>query len=224
MTSDLEPSGPARHSRKWQDTLAPVKRGLSWLGSRPPTARSRARWVLPAAFVATVLVAGVGGYLLHGGRGPDTKAAGAPAGPGTGVSAPGGNQVLDAKAVFDRLVAAGLPISNPVPVDKSTDPNNLLGRPGGYTSRLSFSVPGGDPKADQYGIGRGGIIEVFATASDAKRRADRIRKQDRESRDEHQYLVGTVLVRLVGGVDRALADKVRTAVAALDKAAIAPAR
>lgn len=214
MTSDLEPSTPVRHGRKWQDALAPVRRGVTWLGSRPPTARLRPRWVLPAAFVATVLVAGVGGYLLHGGTGPATKAAGsnaAPAGPGTGVSAPGGNQVLDAKAVFDRLAAAGLPITNAVAVDKSTDPNKLLGRPGGYTSRLSFTVAGGDPKADQYGIGRGGVIEVFASAADAKRRADSLRK-DRQSRNEHQYLAGTVLVRLVVGVDRTLADKFRTAV------------
>ena len=165
-----------------------------------------------------MLVAGVGGYLLHGGRGPDTKAAGAPAGPGTGVSAPGGNQVLDAKAVFDRLVAAGLPISNPVPVDKSTDPNNLLGRPGGYTSRLSFSVPGGDPKADQYGIGRGGIIEVFANANDASRLADRIRGGDDSRSNERQYRAGAVLVRLAGNIDRALADKVKAAVAALENA------
>src|SRR5262245_52752476 len=199
---------------------------MRWLRSRPPTARSRPRWVLPAAFIATVLVAGAAGYVLHGARGPEAKPAGstAAAGPGTGVSGPDGNQVLDAKAVFDRLAAAGLPITNPVPVDKSTDPNNLLGRPGGYTSRLSFSVPGGDPKADQYGMGRGGVIEVFATASDAKRRADRIRKGDKESRGEHQYLAGTVLVRLDGDIDRSLANKFMVAVAALGKAAAAPAR
>jgi hypothetical protein len=202
--------------------MAPLRRGLSWLGSRPHTARLRPRWVLPAAFVATVLVAGVGGYLLHGANGPATKAAGsnaAPAGPGTGVSAPGGNQALDAKAVFDRLVAAGLPVTNAVPVDTSTDPDKLLGHAGGYTSRLSFTVPGGNPKADQYGIGRGGVIEVFATAADAKRRADHLRK-DRE----RLYIAGSVLVRLVGDVDRTLADKFRIAVAALEKAAIAPAR
>jgi hypothetical protein len=83
---------------------------------------------------------------------------------------------------------------------------------------LSFTAPGGDPKADQYGIGRGGIVEVFATASDAKRGADSIRKQDHESRNERQYLAGTVLVRLSGGVDRSVADKVRDAVAALGRA------
>ena len=64
---------------------------------------------------------------------------------------------------------------------------------------------------------------MFANAADAKRRADRLRK-DRGSRDEHQYLAGSILVRLVGGVDRTLADKFRTAVAAVEKAAVAPAR
>jgi hypothetical protein len=200
---------------------------VGWLASRPPTARPRRRWVLPAAFVATALAAGAGGYLVHGVGGPEATVAAsstAPAGPGTGTSTPAANQVLDAKAVFDRLVAAGLPITNPVPVDKSTDPNDLLGRPGGYTSRLSFSLPGGDPKADQYGIGRGGIIEVFASTSDAKRRADRIRKDKGSGRDERQYLAGPVLVRLVGSVDHSLADKFRTAVAALERAALAPSR
>src|SRR5215831_3198347 len=149
--------------------MAPLGRGLQWLGSRPPTGRRRPRWVLPAAFVATALAAGLGGYLVHsGGSEPQAKAAGGPASPAA-RTAP---QVLDAKGVFDRLVAAGLPVTNPVSVTASTDPNHLLGKPNSYTSRLSFTAPGGDPKADQYGIGRGGIVEVFATADDAKRGAD----------------------------------------------------
>jgi hypothetical protein len=219
VTNDPESSIPARHGRKWQGAFAPLRRGLTWLGSRPPTARLRRRFVLPAAFIATALVAGAGGFLVRDVSGTEAEAAGsttAPAGPGTGGSGPGANQALDARAVLDRLVAAGLPITNPVPVDKSTDPNDLLGRPGGYTSRLSFSFPGGDPDANQYGIGRGGIIEVFATASDAKRRADSIRKQDNGSgRHERHYRAGPVLVRLLGSVDRSLAAKVRSAMADL---------
>src|SRR5690348_9634779 len=108
--------------------MAPLQRGLTWLGIRPHTAPVPPRW------------------------GPQAAGSNAaPAGAGTGVSAPGGNQALDAKAVFDRLVAAGLPVTNAVPVDTSTDPDKLLGHAGGYTSRLSFTVPGGNPKADQYG-------------------------------------------------------------------------
>jgi hypothetical protein len=110
-------------------------------------------------------------------------------------------------------------MTNPVSVDKSTDPDKLLGRNGAYTSRLSFSLPGGDPKADQYGIGRGGSIEVFANANDASKSADRIRKGDDSRSGVRQYRAGTVLVLLAGDIDRALADKFRAAVAALGKAA-----
>ena len=132
--------------------------------------------------------------------------------------------MLDAKAVFDRLVAAGLPITNAMPVDKTTDPNHLLGTKGGYTSRLSFTAPGGDPKADQYGIGRGGVIEVYATAADARRSADRIRKDHESNRGERQYLAGPVLVLLAGSVDRSVAGKVASAVMALEKATLGQAR
>jgi hypothetical protein len=120
--------------------------------------------------------------------------------------------------VFDRLVAAGLPISSPVPVDSTTDPNDLLGRPGGYTSRLSFSAPGGNPDADQYGIGRGGIVEVFVNSSDAKRRSDFIRRQDgRSGRAERHYRAGPVLVRLAGSADRSLMAKLRSAMDELEQ-------
>jgi hypothetical protein len=179
--------------------------------------------VLPAAFLATALAAGAGGYLVHQAGTPAATAAPSAATPtgtgaGTGTGTQAGNHTLDARAVFDRLVAAGLPLTNAVPVDKSTDPDKLLGRSGGYTSRLSFSLPGGNPNADQYGIGRGGIIEVFANANDARRSADRMRKEGDSRSGERQYLAGAVLVRIAGGIDRALADKFKAPVATIDKA------
>jgi hypothetical protein len=177
--------------------------------------------VFLAAFLVTALAAGAGGYLVRdtGGVPALADAAGpttAPTGTGDPTTEPDAGQALDAKAVFDRLVGQGLPIANPVPVDDSTDPNELLGRPGGYTSRLSFSLPCGDPDADQYGIGRGGIIEVFATASDAGERLNFIRSTDRRSRhDERQYRAGPVLVRLADCVNRSLANEFEGAVQTL---------
>ena len=226
VTNDPVSSIPARHNRKWQNTVAPLRRGLSWLGSKPDSAQPRRRWVLPAAFVATALVAGAAGFLLNGGeptadQAPLTAASASPSagtGTSTGTGTQAGNQAMDAVAVFNRLVAAGLPMTNPVSVDASTDPNKLLGRKGGYTSRLSFSLPGGDSNANQYGIGRGGIIEVFANTTDARKRYDSIRKEGGSRSGERDYRAGVVLVRVDGHVDRALTDKVNAAVAALDKA------
>jgi hypothetical protein len=129
--------------------------------------------VLPAAFIVTALVAGAGGYMIHG-AGAVEATAGSATGPGSSGAgtAPNANQPMNANGVYERLVAAGLPLTNPVPADKTHDPGHLLGTRGGYTSRTAFSLPGGDPQADQYGIGRGGIIEMFANASDARQRAD----------------------------------------------------
>ena len=181
--------------------------------------------MLPAAFIVTALVAGAGGYIIHGAAANET-AAGSATGPGSSGAgtAPNVNQPMDAKGVYDRLVASGLPLTNPMPADKAHDPGHLLGTQGGYTSRTAFSLPGGDPQADQYGLGRGGIIEVFANASDAQQRADGIREwEDHASRKdrggckaEGLYRAGLVLVRVSGCVDRSLADTFSRAVAALD--------
>lgn len=46
----------------------------------------------------------------------------------------------DAKAVLDKLTAAGLPVANPAVQDENSDPNNLLGRPNEYTSRARFQA------------------------------------------------------------------------------------
>jgi hypothetical protein len=62
---------------------------------------------------------------------------------------------LDAKAVLDRLRAANLGLTEPAVQDEDTDPNDLLGRPNGYTSRASASLPGGSKDSDKYTIDRG---------------------------------------------------------------------
>jgi hypothetical protein len=125
---------------------------------------------------------------------------------------------MTAKAVLDKLTAAALPISNSAVQDENTDPNNLLGRPNGYTSRASFDLSGGDPESKPYGIDRGGVIEVFADAAAAKTRADYIaglQKQSPILGTEYHYLNGPVLVRITGKVKPSDAAKYEAAVAAL---------
>jgi hypothetical protein len=120
--------------------------------------------------------------------------------------------------VLDKLTAAGLSISNGAVQDENTDPNNLLGRPNGYTSRASFDVPGGDPEAKAGDIARGGVIEVFADATTAKARADYIASTLKAAPifgTEYHYLNGLVLVRISGKVKPSEASKFQAAVDAL---------
>ena len=71
----------------------------------------------------------------------------------------------------------GLPIVAMLVYDAETDPNHLLGRPGGYMARATWSdarlavpsVPGRIATSD------GGSVEVYATAAGAERRAEYLR-------------------------------------------------
>jgi hypothetical protein len=124
----------------------------------------------------------------------------------------------DAKTVLAKLTAGGLPISNGAVQDENTDPNNLIGRPNGYTSRASFDVPGGKPDGDKYDIDRGGVIEVWADAAAAKTRADYLTNALKNMPilgTEYHYLRGPVLVRISGKVKPSVATGFETAAAAL---------
>jgi hypothetical protein len=111
----------------------------------------------------------------------------------------------DAAKVIAWLKAQGVPVTVTKVYDENSDPNSLLGRPGGYTSKAAFQdsrVP-----ADRYGSesddpDRGGSIEVFDTEARAVTRA-----ADVQSKliafglgTEYDYVVGGVLVRVTGTV------------------------
>lgn len=82
------------------------------------------------------------------------------------------------------------------------DPNHLLGRPNGYTSKAAFTdsrvpadqVEGAEPDATE----RGGSVEVFADEAGAKTRADYIQAITKSlpAAAEYDYLAGPVLVRV----------------------------
>ena len=82
------------------------------------------------------------------------------------------------------------------------DPNHLLGRPNGYTSKAAFAdsrVPAdqleGTPADD---TDRGGSVEVFADEAGAKGRADYIQAiaKSLPAAAEYDYVAGKVLVRV----------------------------
>ena len=77
-----------------------------------------------------------------------------------------------AAAVLVALKAEGLPIGDSVDYTVETDPNEKMGRPGGYTSKVNFRDFRLVPESDDFATRDGGSIEVFATAADRETRAN----------------------------------------------------
>lgn len=134
--------------------------------------------------------------------------------------APAPAPALDARGVVDGLAAAKLPLTNLATQDENTDPNDKIGRPGGYTSRASADVPGGDKEADKFTIERGLVVEVFATAEDADTRSKFIQDSLKSIQilgTEYHYRPADkrVLVRLSGKIKPSVAKQFEAAVVGL---------
>jgi len=106
---------------------------------------------------------------------------------------------LDAAGVTKELANAGLPATLSVTFDESSDPNKLLGRPGGYTSKTAFTddrvkAPG----AKKGDLTLGGSVEVFASEDEAEKRAEYVKTIAASSPmfAEYTYLRGTVVLRV----------------------------
>ncbi|WP_328863153.1 hypothetical protein [Streptomyces sp. NBC_00306] len=84
----------------------------------------------------------------------------------------------------------------------ANDPNHLLGRPGGYTSKAAFSdsrVSSADVEGlDKDAIERGGSVEVFKTQEEAQSRANYIETiaKSMPSATEYHYIADGILVRV----------------------------
>jgi hypothetical protein len=119
-----------------------------------------------------------------------------------------------------KLQDADLGLKNVKVQDEDTDPNNLLGRPNGYTSRASADLPGGNTGAEKYSVDRGLVVEVFADATAAKARSEYIQnalKGNAILGTEWHYTTqgGVALIRVTGNVKPSAAKKIEAAVAAL---------
>lgn len=82
------------------------------------------------------------------------------------------------------------------------DPNDLLGRPNGYTSKVAFTdsrIPAEDVEfSDPDAIERGGSVEVFADQAGAQKRKQYIQTIAAELpfATEYDYVSGPILVRV----------------------------
>ncbi|GAA3083478.1 hypothetical protein [Streptosporangium carneum] len=109
---------------------------------------------------------------------------------------------LDASGMVEALAKQGMPVTPTVTYDKASDPNKLLGRPNGYTSKASFADqrvdPAKVPTAKQGDVNLGGTVEVFATAEDAEARAASVKEAAKSgpTAGEYSYVKGPVVVRV----------------------------
>ncbi|MFF7142260.1 hypothetical protein ACFZB5_13560 [Streptomyces nodosus] len=102
-------------------------------------------------------------------------------------------------------------------VTADNDPNHLLGRPNQYTSKVTFTdsrIKASDVEGTEKGdVERGGAIEAFANAEDAKARAEYIQSVTKSmpALAEYDYVHGNVLVRVSHYLPPAQAAEYKTA-------------
>jgi hypothetical protein len=112
---------------------------------------------------------------------------------------------LNAKTLAQALTAKIPTMKLTKVYTERSDPNNLMGRPGGYTSKIAFSdsrVSTSDTAGTEAdALERGGSIEVYATRTQAKKRSDYIQailSGGGILGTEYDYLSGGMLVRVNG--------------------------
>lgn len=127
-----------------------------------------------------------------------------------------------AAVILDGLRARIPTITETTVYDETTDPNDLLGRPGQYTSKAGFHdsrVPAADLEFEShpFAVRRGGDIEVFPSPESAKRRADYIDSIVNHSASvalggpEYIYLERNVLLRVSRSLTPAQASEYKRA-------------
>jgi hypothetical protein len=117
-------------------------------------------------------------------------------------SSPARSSTPSTAVLATGLKAVGLPVRHMVVYTPATDPNHLMGRQGGYTSKVAWVDPravkagAGNPASDRGGTEFGGGIEVFPTAAGAKARYQYLRGFKPPFGDGYDYLSGAAILRL----------------------------
>lgn len=120
----------------------------------------------------------------------------------SGVSTGAISAPTDATAIIAAMTKIIPTMDASVAYDATNDPNNLLGRPGGYSSKATFTdsrIKPSEAQVDAEGaVDLGGGIEVFDNATDAQSRATYIHDIQKSSflANEYLYVSGGVLLRL----------------------------
>jgi hypothetical protein len=104
---------------------------------------------------------------------------------------------VNASDVVNALKKEGLPIGDQLVCTDDNDPDQLMGRPGQYTSKANF-VDTTEQENMKVEILHGGTVEVFDNNVDAKNRFNYISKIAKSSPvfDEYDFVQGKILLRL----------------------------
>lgn len=127
---------------------------------------------------------------------PDTKQ------PSSATAGTHPAESLNAESVIKSL-AESISDAQPATVyTAASDPNNLLGRPGGYTSKADWTDKRAKPKLDDE-VQNGGSVEVYADPADAEERATFVADTLDKMKifgTEYHYIKGGILLRVSGAL------------------------
>jgi hypothetical protein len=170
---------------------------------------------------ALIMLTALASLAACGGEDADSQTAEAPSASSSTTTEAAPAERLDAAGVLGQLQAAGLPITGSVVITETNDLNNLIGRPGQYTSKVAFADQRtGVPVSEtEPGNEAGGSIEVFADEATAQARSkyiqDTLAALGPVAGTEYHYLAGAALVRVTGELVPSVAAEYETAVADL---------
>ncbi|MFF3432196.1 hypothetical protein [Streptomyces sp. NPDC002602] len=146
-----------------------------------------------AAAITAILLAGCS---ATSNTNPETAVGGGPA------AQPAPAKATDATSTF-KTISATVPAAKPgTTVTAENDANHMLGRPNGYTSKVTFTdgrIPANQTEGlEADDLARGGSIETFCTAAEAKARRDYLRAatSTMPALAEYDYLHGATLIRV----------------------------
>ena len=111
-------------------------------------------------------------------------------------------EAVDAEQVVKALTEAIGDAKTATIYTAASDPNNLLGRPGGYTSKADFTDQRAKPKLDDE-VQNGGSVEVYEDPATAEKRSKYITSILADVPafgTEYHYLKDGILLRVSGAL------------------------
>lgn len=149
--------------------------------------------------------------------GTATPPAAAPASAAPATTPPSTGPAALAALQYAAALKARLPrIRKLINITENNDPNNLLGRPNGYTSAAVLIDPNGAScQGANFGVNCGATIEVWPSVQDVAARVERIQGILKSAGSflgsEYDYPAGPALLRVYGTIKPSTAKEYEAA-------------